>query len=390
MAREWQLAVDLGTTRTRAAYTTPGSGSPVVVTMPATQLAWFPTAVARSSDGRWLVGDAAESRRLSRPDWYWDDVKRHVGSDESYLLGGHPFAPVEAITQPLLHAARLARRHAGRVLDRLVLSAPVCFTAEQLAALREAGENAGFAPDTITTVDEALASSRSALGPRPEDGLWLVVDIGGGTFDAALLAADHGLSTVLDQTGDDTAGGNALDTAVVAWLRERYQIDDGADDGKGDGGKTGTGTGTETGDGAGADRADTGTGGDDHAARRRGLYLRAAARTLREQLSEARTADVFLPDLALELTLTAVRLRQLAGPVLAPAIERCAAMLGRHDLSWEKLSAVVLTGGAAHSPAVRAEFEALAPLRVAAAPELTVVLGLTVPAGASNRVLSVH
>ncbi|ONH24094.1 Hsp70 family protein [Pseudofrankia asymbiotica] len=357
MAREWLLAVDLGTTWTRAAYTTPDGTAPVVVRIPVTQLAWFPTAVARSSDGRWLVGDAAASRRIGRPDWYWSDVKRDLGRDEPRLLGGHPFAAVEAATQPVLHAARLARRQAGRGFDRLVLSAPVCFSADQRAALREVGENAGFAPDAVTIVDEAAACARAALGPRPEDGTWVVADIGGGTFDAALVSADRGVAHVLDQVGDDAAGGRAIDTAIVARLRERYQIDD----------------------------------ADGEASQRRALYLRDAARMLREDLSEARTADVFLPDLLLELTLTPAQLRDLVEPVLAPAIESCSAMLARNDLSWEKVSALVLAGGATRGPTVRAQFAPLAPLRDAAAPELAVVLGLTVPAEASNRtILSLH
>lgn len=353
MAREWLLAVDLGTTWTKAAYTTADTTDPVLVRVPATQLAWFPTAVARSSDGRWLVGDAAQARRVSRPDWCWSDVKRDLGQDQPRLLGGHPFASVEAASQPLLHAARLARRQAGRGFERLVLSAPISFSPEQRAALLEAGEIAGFAADTITIVDEAAAASRSVLGPRPEDGTWVVADIGGGTFDAALVTADRGVAVVLDQVGDDSAGGHAIDTAIVSRLREDYQIDD----------------------------------GDGEAGLRRASYLRDAARMLREQLAEQRTADVFLPDLLLELSLTPARLGELVEPVLTPAIERCAAMLARNDLSWEKLTALVLTGGATRDPAVRARLAPLAPLRDAANPELAVVLGLTGPAETPSRTI---
>jgi len=353
MARDWLLAVDLGTTWTKAAYTTADSTEPVLVRVPATQLAWFPTAVARSSDGRWLVGEAAQARRVGRPDWYWSDVKRRLGQDEPRLLGGHPFAPVEAVSQPLIHAARLARRQAGRGFDRLVLSAPVSFSAEQRAALREAGEYAGFAPDAIAIVDEAAAAARSVLGPRPEDGTWVLVDIGGGTLDAALLSADRGIAVVLDQLGDDTAGGHAIDIAIVERLREVYAIEDGE-------GETG---------------------------RRRAYYLRDAARMLREQLADQRSADVFLPDLLLELSLTPAQLGELVSPLLAAALERCAALLARNDLSWEKVDGLLLSGGATRDPAVRRHLTPLAPTRDAANPELAVVLGLTVPADSPSRTI---
>lgn len=45
--------------------------------------------------------------------------------------------------------------------------------------------------------------------------IWLVYDLGGGTFDAALVRAEDGVFTTIDNEGDRTLGGADLDAAIV-------------------------------------------------------------------------------------------------------------------------------------------------------------------------------
>ena len=275
---EGLLAIDVGTTRTRVAYTSPDGAERQLVRVPSTHLAWFPTAVARSPHGGWLVGEPAESRRVVRPDMYWGDVKRHLGEEAPHHLGGHPFTVVEALAQLLGHAARLARRQAGHGFERLALGAPVVFETGRVDALHEAAELAGFAPEDVTVTSEPKAAARAALGPRPDDGLWVVFDLGGGTIDAALLRAAGGGIDLLDVAGDDTLSGDAIDAAIAGWLRERYDL-----------------------------AADP----DDPGAVRRAIYLDDAARTLKHDLTDQRDTAVFLPEPPTELTMSRADLTAL-------------------------------------------------------------------------------
>ena len=48
------------------------------------------------------------------------------------------------------------------------------------------------------------------LDASSKDGVWLVFDFGGGTFDAALLKVEDGIMKVIDTEGDNYLGGKNM------------------------------------------------------------------------------------------------------------------------------------------------------------------------------------
>lgn len=59
---------------------------------------------------------------------------------------------------------------------------------------------------------------------------WLVFDIGGGTFDAALMKIEDGIMKAVDTAGDNHLGGKDIDNAfieqiIIPYLSENYSID---------------------------------------------------------------------------------------------------------------------------------------------------------------------
>ncbi len=68
------------------------------------------------------------------------------------------------------------------------------------------------------------------LDSTSKDGLWLVFDFGGGTFDAALLKVEDGIMKVIDTEGDNYLGGKNIDYAIVdeiiiPYLQKNFSID---------------------------------------------------------------------------------------------------------------------------------------------------------------------
>jgi molecular chaperone DnaK len=51
-----------------------------------------------------------------------------------------------------------------------------------------------------------------------QDGQWLVYDLGGGTFDVALIKIKDGEMKVLDHEGDNFLGGADFDNMIVEKL----------------------------------------------------------------------------------------------------------------------------------------------------------------------------
>ena len=111
-----------------------------------------------------------------------------------------------------------ADREAGRAVDRVVLGHPVVFPAardaggpvQQLALdqLREAATTAGFSE--IAFFPEPIAA---VLDEELDDGWVLSLDVGGGTYDVALLRVTAGHPEVVG-LGGAVIGGEQIDEAL--------------------------------------------------------------------------------------------------------------------------------------------------------------------------------
>lgn len=352
---EWVLAVDLGTTRTRAAYTCPGSREPVLVRIPPGQASWLASSVARDPDGGWLVGEDAERLRTGWTEAYFRNAKRLLGQVEPHYFDGHPFSVLELFAQPLIHVAMLARAQADHVFDRLALAAPVEFEGFRRELLIQAGELAGFPPSRISVTTEAEAAARAALGPAPADGTWLLFDMGGGTLDVALLRTRAGGLNLLDTFGTNGVSGYVLDSAIMEHLRAAYPIGTAAPE---------------------ADGQDTSDGGG----LRRETLLRDTAELAKTGVTARREGRATLPEPRVNVALPPDALRKLASPVIGQALGRCEELLSTSGLRWDELTAIVCVGGSTRGPVIRELLAARAPVRdTVGTPELAVVLGLLVP-----------
>jgi molecular chaperone DnaK len=95
-----------------------------------------------------------------------------------------------------------------------------------LAAAHEAGL------DRVALLQEPVAAALgSMVGARSRSGVFLIYDLGGGTFDAALVDAREGEVTVLAHEGVNMLGGRDLDRLItdevaLPWLRGQFELPD--------------------------------------------------------------------------------------------------------------------------------------------------------------------
>ena len=164
---------------------------------------------------RLLVGDKA--RELLRQDAR--DVaasfKRKMGTDEVYQLGGEQYTPT-ALSAIMLRELKgfISGEEAP---EAAVVTIPASFDTIQSNATRQAGQLAGF--QEVQLLQEPIAASLAYANQDDRsdftDGQWLVYDLGGGTFDVALVRINDGEMRVVDHEGDNFLGGNDLDKAIV-------------------------------------------------------------------------------------------------------------------------------------------------------------------------------
>ena len=180
----YRLGIDLGTTFTAAAVEEGGRAEVVQLGDHAPQI---PSAVFVREDGALLVGEAAVRKGAVQPDRLEREFKRRLGDRIPYVLGGQEFT-AEQLTARLLRTVvdEVVKRYGGPP-ERMALTHPANWGAHRRSVLLEAVRLAGVG--AVTTLSEpAAAAVHYASTERAQVGDAIAVyDLGGGTFDAAVL-----------------------------------------------------------------------------------------------------------------------------------------------------------------------------------------------------------
>jgi actin-like ATPase involved in cell morphogenesis len=216
MAAYW-LGVDLGTTFTAAAISR-ADGSVEVLGL-GTRAPTMPSVVLVRSDGEVLVGEAAERRAATEPTRVGREFKRRLGDPNPLFLGGSPYS-AEALTAHLLRAVldKAVEREGGPPA-RLVVTHPASWSPFKIDLLRDALRSAGVSDAVLMTEPEAAAIHYRASQRLAPGETVAVYDFGGGTFDAAVLAATvDGYELVGTPEGIERLGGVDFDQAVLAYV----------------------------------------------------------------------------------------------------------------------------------------------------------------------------
>lgn len=213
------LAIDVGTSFTAAAIAPIDQSAPrVPETLPlGLRGTAVPSVVYYPEEGPLLIGEAAERRGLDFPERVVREFKRRVG-DEVPISVGTLQLPAEGVF------ATMARWVAGRAEERegappsdIILTHPASWGAHRKQLVLSALSTQGLANVTLISEPEAAALHYAAQ-VRVEGGSTIAVyDLGGGTFDTAVLRkADAGHFDLLGRPeGIEGLGGADFDAAVL-------------------------------------------------------------------------------------------------------------------------------------------------------------------------------
>lgn len=144
------------------------------------------------------------------------EVKRLMGTNDSiYFPRIDKSYNAEEISAKILNSLR---QEALRKNDKLntsavVITIPAHFSTIQAEATKRAGLLAGF--KYVVLLQEPIAAAISYGFGKNINENWLVYDLGGGTFDAALISSKDGNLKVLSHNGDNFLGGKDIDSLIV-------------------------------------------------------------------------------------------------------------------------------------------------------------------------------
>jgi len=115
--------------------------------------------------------------------------------------------------------AQRAQESLGGDIDGAVITVPAYFDDAQRQATKDAATLAGI--KVLRLLNEPTAAAIAYGLDQGEEGLFLVYDLGGGTFDVSVLRFSRGVFEVLATGGDSALGGDDFDVLIVqAWLKE--------------------------------------------------------------------------------------------------------------------------------------------------------------------------
>jgi len=208
---EW--GIDLGTTNSAIARMT--RKGPAVVQVSGQN--YIPSAVAKDKRGDLKVGADALTLHMTSARWF----KRLMGTQQKLALGEEQWSP-ERLSAEVLRALRAAAyRRTNEEIEDVVITVPAMFLQPQCAATLEAAKLAGL--NAVVLLQEPIAAATAYLSDNPEEGDYLVYDLGGGTFDVSLIRLRAGEMTVVEHGGDNYLGGSDFDRAILDWVLD--QID---------------------------------------------------------------------------------------------------------------------------------------------------------------------
>ncbi len=212
------VGIDLGTTNSSCAL---HDGREIVVVPNERGSRTTPSVVALAENGEILVGEAALNQALLNPDHAIRNAKRLLGPGKPVQWGGQPRRPEEILAHILRQLKHDAEAYLAETVREAVITVPAYFSESQRRSVREAGALAGLTvrrllnEPTAAAVAWAWSVKRSFDANGAAERILLVYDLGGGTFDATILALRGGSCRVVAGVGDNALGGADFDQLLM-------------------------------------------------------------------------------------------------------------------------------------------------------------------------------
>ncbi len=216
MTSYW-LGMDLGTTYTAAAICWPVAGGLEVQVVPLSNHSHaIPSVLFLPGDGSLVVGEGAQRRSLTDPDRVVREFKSRVGDEIPLLVAGAQYYAHDLAAEFVRWLHEYVVEREGERPEAVALTCPASWGPYKTGLFKRAVEDAGLRNVMVLSEPQAAAISYASR-ERVEVGATLgVYDLGGGTFDAAVVRKDSPTSfTVLGQPeGIPTLGGLSFDEVI--------------------------------------------------------------------------------------------------------------------------------------------------------------------------------
>lgn len=244
--RKLTAGIDLGTTNSLVAIVE--NGTPKTLADPQGQ--HLLPSVVRYLSNSIIVGAEAKQAATHDPSNTIVSVKRLIGHSLDTLTAPekrlpyrftleknatiprihtnyNKITPIEVSAEILKVLAHRAENYLGGTLTGTVITVPAYFDDAQRQATKDAAKLAGL--NVLRLINEPTAAALAYGLDQEVEGIHVIYDLGGGTFDVSILRLQKGVFEVLATAGDAALGGDDIDLLVMDWMLQQTTLESNID-----------------------------------------------------------------------------------------------------------------------------------------------------------------
>ena len=182
----------------------------------------FPSYV-RFTEDEIIAGEPAKRKLVTDSQNVVRAIKKEMGTDKKRKFFGKLYSPQEISSHILSKIKKDAEAQLGKPIHKAIITVPAYFNDNQRTATKDAGRIAGLEVDQL--INEPTAACLAYGIDNKSRGIQniLVFDLGAGTLDVTIMKYGGVLFEVLATKGRENGGGNDMDSAIVAYLRDEFR-----------------------------------------------------------------------------------------------------------------------------------------------------------------------
>ena len=186
------IGIDLGTTNSSVAYFK--DGKPIII-KDRDGFSLTPSIVSFPENcKKVLVGREAKNQLIINPERTFVNIKRDIGSNKNNVIDGIIYPPQLIASFILSKLKKDAEDFLKEKITDAVITVPAYWTDAQRSATIEAGKIANL--NVVRIINEPTAACIAYGLNKEESGIFVVYDLGGGTFDVSVLEYENGIFEV--------------------------------------------------------------------------------------------------------------------------------------------------------------------------------------------------
>ena len=205
------IGIDLGTTNSLATYIDDNGEIQFIKNEYGNIL--IPSVVGIDENDDIIVGELAKERRMMNTGETASNFKRRMGTDAKIKVKNRTFDAQMLSSFVLKHLKENAEKQLNEKINRAIISVPAYFNDKQRRDTKMAAELAGLTVERL--INEPTAAALSLGSNILNQNLkFIVLDLGGGTFDVTLLETFENIMDVISISGDTMLGGEDFTTKI--------------------------------------------------------------------------------------------------------------------------------------------------------------------------------